>query len=938
MHDAPDAAREHFTVHPVDFDNLPPVDDMELDYLIEPLKDQSFTRLAKTLGISISIFASAFALFALFMFVPTDSFAGFFGKATIAFLGYMLFLSIIGNLRFSSLFTLVTKLFIPVLFILLIIGTNDSHLSWLLLLFISIVFLLYLSRQVNLFLMDTVSRYADVNKDVKQKRPVIKPFLQVRTVVAIAALVTVIGITNYIVEGHFHVYIHALVFFCLLAAAAGLAIKRSRLLPEKYWSISIKSFLLWIYGLRFDSSYAPGAYQPAVKHSHRVFLTFVAVFFISIVITPATRYFALIYHMPPLEPFSEIFFDMQSKTNYDGTFSAWFSEKLKTDIPPPNDLREIPYVLSTPEQQDAYLKRYKNWQDANFASFLENVPLGYLIFTIDLAFKKNIGFLIFGLFSLAACLIVPLIATCIFISYFLPWNDRRFLEYTDKIKKQTLTADVWERHVSRLQNSKDKIERNHIFVGEHHPSGIPILMDSSVLSGHAYISGDTESGKTALGMIPLMTQLMRMTKARNQDWGEKKASFVILDLKGDNVFFQTAQQEARDAGLPFLWFTPEMGYSSYIFNPLQQRAHKALSKMAQAEMQLSALSLDHGTGYGKSFYSRQARVWLYRAISGDLPDEVTKNHKNPETFGDLRDLAVEFERMKNIDRYEKENIAELTSVLKTLEGFVQLNEIPEDPETQTIEFSDVVQQPHVIYFWLPAVINASSVREIGKLALYSLLAAAYQQHRSGKEQITTYCFIDEFQRIATENFKVVMQQARSMKIPMILSSQTPSDLREDTNDIFPTVQGNTRMWHTFGTSDLYHGHLVMESSGEVARVLRGWSRTSGTAGGTNTESFQEIIRPRLSKNHLLEMTDDEFGGVFQLKKGAGYSRYFGYPMIVRSGYSMSWEEYQARASRPWPDGDRHTVTTTVNDSVRERQERRKSRRQNRKKQGSSESM
>ncbi|MBK1724160.1 hypothetical protein CKO23_18240 [Thiocystis violacea] len=435
-----------------------------------------------------------------------------------------------------------------------------------------------------------------------------------------------------------------------------------------------------------------------------------------------------------------------------------------------------------------------------------------------------------------------------------------------------------------------------------------------------------------------MTQLMRMTKARNQDWGEKKASFVILDLKGDNVFFQTAQQEARDAGLPFLWFTPEMGYSSYIFNPLQQRAHKALSKMAQAEMQLSALSLDHGTGYGKSFYSRQARVWLYRAISGDLPDEVTKNHKNPETFGDLRDLAVEFERMKNIDRYEKENIAELTSVLKTLEGFVQLNEIPEDPETQTIEFSDVVQQPHVIYFWLPAVINASSVREIGKLALYSLLAAAYQQHRSGKEQITTYCFIDEFQRIATENFKVVMQQARSMKIPMILSSQTPSDLREDTNDIFPTVQGNTRMWHTFGTSDLYHGHLVMESSGEVARVLRGWSRTSGTAGGTNTESFQEIIRPRLSKNHLLEMTDDEFGGVFQLKKGAGYSRYFGYPMIVRSGYSMSWEEYQARASRPWPDGDRHTVTTTVNDSVRERQERRKSRRQNRKKQGSSESM
>lgn len=466
------------------------------------------------------------------------------------------------------------------------------------------------------------------------------------------------------------------------------------------------------------------------------------------------------------------------------------------------------------------------------------------------------------------------------------------------------TITDWEAYVTRLQASKTPLESEHLWLGVHPIDDFPVLLHRDILQEHAYIVGDSGSGKTALGVTPIVTQLIR----------QRHAAVVILDLKGDASFFQAARTEAERAGAKFKFFTNELNRSTHIFNPFGLADSQHISLNQLCETFLEALSLNHGEGYGRSYFSRMARHWLAGAL---------RKNPNLESFEQL----YEYTRLKGAfqNAEERERVFELISVIESLATFEQLNLTPARAKNNAqaaehaILMPEVIREKQVVYFWLPAAVEAATVREIAKLALYSLMNAAYffdrttgdEKHKGGSndapaQRAQTYLVIDEFQRIASGNFKIILEQARSMGIGAILANQTFADLVTPESDLRPTVESNTRLKLCFSATDLDQQDRIIKASGETKDWQFGYSDTPRG----RTFSFLQQVVPRIRRNNVIEISDDPFFAVCQIVRGSGYSQYSGYSIPIQTSHAISREEYQRRLAAPWPAKSEATIVVS----------------------------
>lgn len=462
----------------------------------------------------------------------------------------------------------------------------------------------------------------------------------------------------------------------------------------------------------------------------------------------------------------------------------------------------------------------------------------------------------------------------------------------------------WQWYVDRIRTSPHRAadpldplgdpirEAEHLFLGIEPNFKFPVLLDRRILSEHTYIVGETGSGKTSLGIMPLVLQLLHGSAPRDKappnaevDPAKKPKRdtppVVIIDLKGDPALFHTLEQTCRDLKIPFRFFTPQPGRASHYFNAFRELRSDARSTIQLAQLILDSLALSHGEGYGRSYYSRQSRRALLKVLT---------DHPKVESFAELHKLLEGL-------RKDKKDAFELISTIHALTFYPQLVTDPKAayPNETVIHMPRVLEDREVVYFWLPAALESASVREIGKLALYALLTAAIDRQYAGKETRQAYLVIDEFQRLAGENFKIILEQARSFGVAAILANQTQSDLATPDADLRPTVRTNTRLKLYFSVTDPGEVRTLIESSGEELSTLKSWG------GSSDTVTMQtETLKPRLTRNDVIGASDHPLHFIAHVSRGSGYTQFGGMPIPVRTTWPFTRDVYKTRSGAKWP--------------------------------------
>ncbi|MBX3412410.1 MAG: TraM recognition domain-containing protein [Pirellulales bacterium] len=461
----------------------------------------------------------------------------------------------------------------------------------------------------------------------------------------------------------------------------------------------------------------------------------------------------------------------------------------------------------------------------------------------------------------------------------------------------------WKIAVERMIRSNDADERNHLLLGTSVLHDYPVLLHRELLKSHGHITGDTGAHKTSYAIGPLAAQLI----ATDPTSTDLDCSVVIIDLKGEDWLFHATRDAAQKAGRKFRWFTIVPDDSSYVFNPFTQSHWSQLSPEQCTQVILQALSLDYGIGYGRGFFSamnetvllrllREYEINSFEALYRKLEDSAPTKAAGGQAT-DLRDAR------------------HLTALVNRLSAAHALNlteqDLADKPEAwdNAIDMPTLFDESQVVYFTLPSPLEPVGAPAIAKLALYSLFTAAAQ--RTGKRK-QVYVFIDEFQQVISDSIKLILEQARSKGVSLILAHQTTGQLDRNGTDLAETVDSCTAFKQNLKASDTKAAKRLAEGSGEASYQMFNTSYRVPPSGNMDnlmpeTVDVVETIRPRLEPNTIIEVSADSSASMVRFTEGSGYTQFSGYWTIIDSQYHQTPDEFEVRSRRDWPAEDGQTV-------------------------------
>jgi len=467
--------------------------------------------------------------------------------------------------------------------------------------------------------------------------------------------------------------------------------------------------------------------------------------------------------------------------------------------------------------------------------------------------------------------------------------------------QKIISTENWPRVIERLHEVDHGQLKDHILWGLHTVDKGPVLVPRSALKEHVHFLGDTGSGKTALGISPLVSQLI----------AAGDCSVLIIDLKGDDqTLFDLLQIGARqvsgestesttdsaDWSFPFRYFSSVPGVASHGFNPFLQRGFTSLTDLEQTDLISVAMGLQYGTDYGRKFFGDANFHLLLAAI---------KSGAHPESFAELAEVLKDARNL-GVDRETLKAASNIVTSVGRLGQVTPLNFTPHDGQHpgSHIDLMDLFQKPQALFCSLPAATGSVVNSEIARLILFSLINAAQKAEKPRRQ---VYVVIDEFQRMVSNNVEALLQMARSHDISLILANQCLGDLKLADADLTEAVTNNTRIRQIFSISspeDLRDLSLI---SGERFSVTRGWAFNLGMAGVRQvSDMFRETPTPKLRINDLIDASNHPSRSIFLLRRSEGMAQYGGYPFVLQSCYHIPAAEYQRRRNSRWPI---HTPST-----------------------------
>jgi hypothetical protein len=394
-------------------------------------------------------------------------------------------------------------------------------------------------------------------------------------------------------------------------------------------------------------------------------------------------------------------------------------------------------------------------------------------------------------------------------------------------------------------------------------TGSPLLVSRQKL-GNVHFRGMTGSGKSSMGAIPLIAQLM--SPYRLDGGPEERDPLFIFDLGGDQSLFHTSRTLAERAERRFRHVTLDPDLHSDHFPPFQAIPPGERNVLGMASFLVTAMHLDYGIVYGGSYFTSQnvsSLLEVARRISREDGASAT-----------LDDVSAFLDSPRNRKLFKDAD--QVRMLFNFLKEYPQLSESghPEDD----ILFERALNESEVIYFFLPTLTEPQSARIVAGLALYTAVQAAMRRTKLGKPKRRAKIFIDEFQTIVGPSLGALLAQARKFGISFVLLNQSTSQLENRDVDLADVVfEGtSTKIYFTVqGKKDVDDLQLL---SGETIKSLGGTS----TQKFTQSKSTHEVILPKLELDKILEVSAT-FGQAFAcLNHGNGRHE----PIIIQTRHQF----------------------------------------------------
>lgn len=512
--------------------------------------------------------------------------------------------------------------------------------------------------------------------------------------------------------------------------------------------------------------------------------------------------------------------------------------------------------------------------------------------------SRDPTYIILGIPNLILWILGPFMPVVVLLTGLFAASARSMAYLTDQLgpipNRDCLTPENWGKIVAKLQADSP----SEILWGADARDQAPVVIPNAVLREHVHFLGDTGSGKTSLGISPLLAQLV----------SSKDCSLVVIDLKGDDQsLFELLRigaaanssvssddlSSSKRWSYPFAYFSSNHRFASHVFNPFSQSAFRELSPIQKTDLITTSLGLQYGSDYGRKYFGDSNFSALQQTL---------ERFPNVSSFSELYDCLKDTVQTL-LDRETRQASTNLLMSVHRLSHLPALNHTTDDnqaSEQSSIELGDLFSRPQAVYFSLPSATGSVVNADLGRLVLFALINAAQHAQKPRKQ---VFLVIDEFQRLVSNHIAVILQMARGLDIGVILSNQSMSDLNQTDARLLSTVTTNTRIRQIFGLSDPNEIRQLIDVAGEQSLFLRTFTETVNWLSlgfSLKSRSHSETISPRIRTNDIIEASDNPTHSIFTMRRGTGNAKFGGYPFIIQSTFHITVDEYERRVLTPWP--------------------------------------
>lgn len=450
---------------------------------------------------------------------------------------------------------------------------------------------------------------------------------------------------------------------------------------------------------------------------------------------------------------------------------------------------------------------------------------------------------------------------------------------------------LWRGFTRSLTNSQNAFVKQSLYLGRSVGDGAPIHYPTDRLMLGGWVQGPPGSGKTNF-LMQMLEQLI---------W--QGYSVVTMDLKAtSNELYWTAREAANEVyrvngrRVPVYPFTPTNGRPTHLFDLFSQPFWNTLSPEQKASCMIGIFGLNYPCVYPQDWF-RDAAWAVEQHVTSKYPN-LTSFHDAAVRSAEELQLAME---PWELSRSVKEHGEHPRLILQRLGLADAMNARPtfsQEVLGGAINLESLFHTPSVLHCSLPAVSDPVTNPEIGRVLLNALLHAG--AHTS-KPSVKVVVLLDETQRLISRSIDVVLQQARSSGVGVLLTNQTSADLAAVDPNMPGTLSGVTSLQAWIKATDALGVQQVQTFGGQYIDYLNTTSISSNANGKQTTYTQSEQLLDRCSSGLIDRVNSTPNQYFLRLSDADGYAAYGGQMMVVQSGYHTTQQEYEALVRRPWPD-------------------------------------